>query len=214
MKRIVLWMSVLAPLLAGQANAQIASSRSGSTGVYVYDNETVMRTVVSFGRCFARENPRASLEWIATAPSSREEYQVYQRLARSGGVSCLQHGSTLTATPTLLRGAVAEGMLAAGTIVPPSHRQPIPTRAQVRNLSDAARCHAGANRAQVRALLTTRAGSRDEAARITELARTFPDCLPPGVSLQYDGTLLRFRLAEAMLRMEAAAPNGAAAAAN
>lgn len=211
MKYLVLAVAALAPCLAVDAQAQIASSRSGSTDIYTYDTETVTRIIANFGRCFAQRNPRASLDFIATAPSSRAEFQIYQRMAQQG-MSCLAPGTTLRATPTFIRGAVAEGMLTIGAVVPPTHRQPVPARGEVRNVSDAARCYAAGNRAEVRALLTTRAGSRAEADRITQIVPGLRACLPPGVNVQFDGTLLRFRLAEAMLRMEPSTPNGAAGA--
>jgi hypothetical protein len=97
----------------------------------------------------------------------------------------------------------------AGGGLPAHLRLPAPAVAEVRNLSDAARCYAAGHPDQVQALLATKPGSKEEYRAVSALMDGFGACIPPGVKFQFDATVIRFRLAEAQLRLQgAAAPPG------
>jgi hypothetical protein len=196
--------------LAGGASAQLATGRSGFTTIQSSDDQA-LREVVRFGRCFALSRRNDSLSLIATQPGSREEAEAFHRLVFFEDQICLAAGSRLGAPIIYMRGAIAEGLLRSGQPLPASHQLPIPAVSEVRSLSDLARCYAAAHREQVRALLATRPGSRQESEAVSAMASEFGTCMPARASLRYDSTQVRYRLIEALLRL---APAPAAAPGN
>jgi hypothetical protein len=71
----------------------------------------------------------------------------------------------------------------------------------VRNLSDAARCYVATHREETRSLVAdTKVGGRKEYDAVMKLLPDFLKCVPSGANAQFTATLVRFRLAEALLR--------------
>ena len=198
--------------LAGGASAQLGTGQSGFTTIQSSD-EQALREVVTFGRCFASSRRNDSLSLIATQPGSREEAEAFHRLVFFEDQICLAAGSRLGAPIVYVRGAIAEGLLRSGQPLPESLQLPVPAVSEVRTLSDLARCYAAAHREQVRALLATRPGSRQESEAVSAIAREFGSCMPAPASLRYDSIQVRYRLIEALLRL-APAPAPAAAPGN
>ena len=193
--------------LTTAATAQIAPGRSGSSSVLYLETGDAMGTLTAWGRCYAKKQRPQSLSLIATRASSIEEANVYRKLFRRDGIECLSN-ETLSASLSLVRGAIAEGLLRAGMGVPPELLQPAPRPSEVRNLSDMARCYVAGHGEQSRALLATKPGSKQEAAALEPMMGDVTACLPSGVQISFDPTVIRFRLAEALLRL---APQSAAA---
>ncbi|HEY0325796.1 MAG TPA: hypothetical protein VGC46_07440 [Allosphingosinicella sp.] len=189
-------------LAASPAAAQLAPSRSGSSTVTYMGAEEAMSELSRFGRCYARERRNDAHSLIATRPSSREEAEVYRRLF-NGSVSCIAPGTSLRMPVAYVRGAIAEGLHRVGNGIPDTLRQTAPALAEVRNLSDAARCYAATHQNEVRALLATTAGSRQEFQAVSALMPALSACIPAGAATQFDATVIRFRLAEAQLRLGA-----------
>lgn len=196
--------------LAGGASAQLGTGRSGFTTIQSSDDQA-LREVVTFGRCFALSRRNDSLSLIATQPGSREEAEAFRRLVFREDQICLAAGSSLGTPIIYMRGAIAEGLLRSGQPLPDSYQLAVPAVSEVRSLSDLTRCYAAAHREQVRALLATRPGSRQEAEAVSAMAGEFGSCMPARASLQYDSTQVRYRLIEALLRL---APASAAAPGN
>lgn len=201
--------ALIAAVLAGQeASAQIAPGRSGtSSTMTITDNEEAFRTLNAFANCYARQNTARALELIATEPGTTAEAETYRRLFRRDNMSCLGEATELFMPMALVRGAIAEGLYKRGVALPPNLVQAAPEPGTVRTLSDAARCYTAAHRDRVRALVEqTPPGSRREFAALTEMAADFFQCVPEaGRNRQFNPTQLRFRLAEALLRMPAPA---------
>ena len=191
------------------ASAQLAPGLSGKSTTYYAGREESLRDLTFFGRCYAKKNRDDALALIATRPSSAEEARVYAKLFGRDNLLCLAPGTSLRAPLAYVRGAIAEGLFLAEGRVPPSHALPVPAPAQVRNLSDAARCYAAGHKEQVQTVLATRVGSREENEAVSALLSDFAACLPAGVKVNFDATVIRFRLAEALLRLQ---PGGAGAA--
>lgn len=196
--------------MAGAAHGQLGTGRSGSSTLEYMDRAAGMRELVTFGRCYARNSRNDSLSLIATRPTSREEADVYRRLFSGDSLMCLTAGMTMRAPLGYVRGAIAEGLFRAGQGVPATHMLAAPTVAQVRNLSDAARCYAAGHREQVRALLALAPGTREEFEAVQALVSGFFACMPPGARIDGDATLIRYRLVEGLLRLppNAPAPSG------
>jgi hypothetical protein len=190
---------------SGEARSQLGVGQSGSSSLSFMSSEEGMRELVAFGRCYARANREQALALIGTSPTSREELQVYRRLFGRADLGCLAPGTTMNVSPGLVRGVIAEGLVREGGALPSTHLLRAPGVGEVRNLSDASRCYAARHVTQVQALLGTRPGSRAEFDHLSRLWPEFSACLPPGVRANYDVTLIRFRLAEALLRLNLAA---------
>ncbi|HVQ09630.1 MAG TPA: hypothetical protein VMS43_14460 [Allosphingosinicella sp.] len=203
---VVLLPLALVAGMAGAAHGQLGVGRSGSSSLEFMDAAASMRELVTFGRCYARNSRNDSLALIATRPTSREEAEVYRRLFSGDSLMCLTAGTTMSAPLGYVRGAIAEGLFRAGQGVPPSHVLAAPTVAQVRNLSDAARCYAAGHREQVRALLAITPGTREEYDAVSALVSGILACTPPGARVQGSATLLRFRLVEGLLRLPPNSP--------
>lgn len=202
--QLLLFAVAVAGMEAG-AQAQLESSRSGSSTLQYLGQAESMATLAFWGRCYAKRQRAASLMLLGTRPSSIEEANVYRKLFSRDGVDCLS-GETLSAPLSYVRGAVAEGLLVAGQGVPPEYLQPATRADGVRNLSDAARCFVADHGDQARSVLATKPGSKQEYAALVPLLPNFSACLPAGVKPNFDATVIRFRLAEALLRIAPQAP--------
>jgi hypothetical protein len=194
--------------LSAAASAQFAPGLSGKSTTYYAGREESLRDLTFFGRCYAQKNRDESLSLLATKPSSVEEAKVYTKLFRHDNLMCLAPGTTMRAPLAYVRGAIAEGLVLAEGRAPASHALPAPSAAEVRNLSDAARCYAAGHKEQVQALLATRVGSQEENDAVSALMGDLAACLPPGVEVKFDATVIRYRLVEALLRLQ---PGGASA---
>lgn len=189
-------------LAAAQAgSAQIPSSRSGHSGVEYLSNEDSMITLIEFGDCYAKRETKKALRLIATTPSSREEAKTYVALFRGSNQYCLGNVSRLSADLAFVRGAIAEGLYRNKVPVPAALMQTVPAPAQVTDLSGVARCYIGTHRAEATRLLTeTRPGSRKEYDALGKMMPDFFKCVPGDTKFSFPATVIRFRLAEALLR--------------
>lgn len=188
------------------AAAQISSGYSGTSTTSTFGSDEAWRTLRAFGYCYASRNLPGALALIATEPGSRTEADTYRRLFR-GDSQCLGGDTELRMSLIMVRGAIAEGLYRHGAALPANLVLPVPEPgAPIRTLSEAARCYTAAHRDRVRALVDeTRPGSRQEFAALTDMAPDFFRCVPDTArGRQFDSTQLRFRLAEALLRMPAA----------
>ena len=191
-------------LTAASASAQIAPGQSGSSTTMVFtDNGEAFRTLNAFAACYARQNTARALELIATEPATREEAQTYRRLFSRDNRSCLGENTELRMPVAMVRGAIAEGLYKNRIALPANLVQSAPAPGEVRTLSEAARCYTATHREQVRALVEqTTAGSRREFEALGEIAGDFFQCVPETArGRRFDPTQVRFRLAEALLRL-------------
>jgi hypothetical protein len=191
--------------MAGAAHGQLAPGLSGSSSLQFMDQEESMRTLVLFGRCYARRARAESLSLIATRPTSREEVDTYRRLFRRD-VICLGPGTTMSMPLAYVRGAIAEGFFQAEGGIPASHQLAAPTVDQVRNVADAARCYAAGHQGQVRALIAINPGTRAEFEAVSAMMDGIRACLPAGARFEISATVIRYRLVEGLLRLAPAAP--------
>lgn len=188
-------------LLASAASAQISHGASGTSTMHYLSNEESLKEVVGFGDCYAKENPEKALRLIATPPASREEAVTYKSLFRKSYQTCLGDVSRLSADLALIRGAIAQGLYKRKVPMPAALMQGIPSVAQVRNVSDAARCYVASHAKEARRVVDeTKLGSRREHDEVVKLMPDFFKCVPEGARVQFTATLVRLRLAEALLR--------------
>ena len=188
-------------LLASAASAQISNGASGSSTMSYLSNEEGLQEVVGFGDCYAKQSPEKALKLIATRPASREEAQTYKSLFSKHYQSCLGDVTRLSADLALIRGAIAQGLYKRKVPVPAALMQPAPSVAQVRNVSDAARCYVASHADEARRVVTeTKVGGRKEHDEVVKLMPDFFKCVPDGAKVQLTATLVRLRLAEALLR--------------
>jgi hypothetical protein len=212
MRATLLGAGLALSLLASSASGQISNGASGSSTMFYLNREQAMEEVVGFGSCYAKESTEKALRLIATRPSSREEAQTYVALFKRPYQACLGDVTRLGATLPLVRGAIAQGLYKRKIPVPAALMQTAPAPAQVRNLSDAARCYLASHREDARSLVDgTKVGSRKEYDAVMKLLPEFLKCVPSGAKGEFTATLVRFRLAEALLRT---APPAAAAGGN
>lgn len=199
--------------LAGIASAQISSGYSGSSTTGTMANEEAWRTLAVFGRCYAEHNQAGAFELLATVPDSPEERTVFRRLFRRETQFCLGEGTELGVRIGIVRGSIAEGLYRRGVQVPANLVQPVPAPGTpTRTLSGIARCYAATHRAEVRALLQTPLASRAELEALNAMSAELFQCVPEFArSRPFDTMMLRFRLAEALLRMAPPAPAPASA---
>lgn len=195
----------LVALAAGSAQAQVASSRSGNSSLRYFGSETAMSELAGFGRCYAKERRKQALSLLAAPPTSRQEIEIYKGLFSGDNLSCLTPGTTLNVPPAYVRGAIAEGLFRAGTGVTEDMILPAPARTEVTSLSDAARCYAARHPVEARALLGTKPASKQEFETVSALMDEFELCLPDGIQINFDATTIRYRVAEALLRLPPAA---------
>ncbi len=197
-------------LLASAASAQISHGASGSSTMSYLSNEEGLKEVVGFGDCYAKEQPAKALRLIATPPASREEAETYKSLFRKYYQSCLGDVVRLSADLALIRGAIAQGLYKRKVPVPAALMQTVPAVGQVRNVSDAARCYVASHREEARQVVAeTKVGSLKEHDAVVKLMPDFFKCVPDGARVDLTATLVRLRLAEALLRTApSAAPMG------
>lgn len=194
-------------LLASAASAQLSNGASGSSTMSYLNNEQALEEVVGFGACYAKESREKALRLIATRPSSREEAQTYVALFKKPYQACLGDVTRLGADLPLIRGAIAQGLYKRGIPLPAALMQTSPAPAEVRNLADAARCYVRSHREQAARLVAdTKVGGRKEYDAVMKLMPDFMKCVPEGARAQFSPTLVRFRLAEALLRTAPPAP--------
>lgn len=187
--------------VAQAASAQIAPTRSGSSTMTYLSSEEGMIGLMEFGRCYARHERPKALRLIATDPSSSAEVQTYMALFRKGNQGCLGDIIQLNADLPFVRGAIAEGLYRSNVALPPELIQSVPAPADVRNLSGAARCYAATHPNEVKALLAdTRPGGRKEYDSVSKMLPDFFKCVPGDAKFNFSATVIRFRLAEALLR--------------
>lgn len=206
----------LASLLAAAAvsstgAAQIAPGLSGRSTMQYFSGQEAWETLGVFGTCYAKQNPQSALELIATAPGSREEALTYKKLFRKPYQTCLGFVTELNVPYQMVRGAIAEGLYKRQIALPANLKLQAASVAEVRNLSDAARCYTATHADQAKALIgSTTVGSRQEFAAVTALLPDLAKCIPEGARAgNFNSTQIRFRLAEALLRT-GASPLGAA----
>jgi len=197
-------------VLAGPAFGQIAEGRSGSSTMGYVSGSEVYAELGIFGRCFASQQSDEALSLIATEPGSRAEAEVYKKLFTKPYQSCLGDVVEMRMPISMVRGAIAEGLYAKHVALPASLvLAPPADGAEIHSISEAARCYAATHPAEVQSLLATKPGSKKEFEQVKAMARDFTKCVPAKArKLPFEPTLVRFRLAEATLKM-----NGAAAAA-
>lgn len=196
-------------LLASAASAQLSPGASGSSSMSYLSGEEGLQEVVGFGDCYAKNQPEKALRLIATPPASVEEAKTYKSLFRKYYQSCLGDVTRLSADLALIRGAIAQGLYKRKVPVPATLMQTVPDVTQVRNVSDAARCYVASHREEARRVVEeTKVGSRLEHDAVVKLMPDFFKCVPDGARPQFTATLVRLRLAEALLRT---APSAATA---
>jgi hypothetical protein len=181
--------------------AQLSHGASGSSTMSYLSNEEGLQEVVGFGECYAKYQPEKALKLIATRPASREEALTYKSLFHKHYQSCLGDVTRLSADLALIRGAIAQGLYKRRVPVPAALMQAVPSVAQVRNVSDAARCYVASHAEEARRVVDeTKVGSRKEHDAVVKLMPDFFKCVPDGARVQFTATLVRLRLAEALLR--------------
>jgi hypothetical protein len=164
------------------------------------NREAGMAALIEFGECYAATDTQKALRLIATEPSSRAEAATYISLFKKADLDCLGDVSSMSVDLPMVRGAIAEGFYRRRVPMPPAMMQTAPALAQVRSLSDATRCYVATHREQVRALLETRPGSRKEYDAVNALIQDLFACVPAGARFNFSATVIRFRLAEALIR--------------
>lgn len=198
----------LAVGFANSAEAQLAKGYSGSSSLTYIDHAEAMMELTLFGRCYAKKNRDEALALLATEPGSPGERQTIKKLFRRNSLACMATATNLRMPIPYIRGVIAEGMLRFGAGIPASHALTALPAARVRNLSDAARCYTPAHKGEIGKLLATKAGSKEEHEAVSAMMGDFESCLPAKPTALYT-TLIRYRLAEALLRLNPAlAPSG------
>jgi hypothetical protein len=193
------WLaSVGLMLCGGEAAAQIAPTRSGSSTSSPSTNTRPFQQLQAFGTCLAQTRKKDALALIATAPDSAEEEKVLRKVVFGEQASCLFGGTTMSMPGIFARGAVAEGLLRIGG-VPDSYRLPAPAASEVRDLHGAARCYTSGHRADVANLLRSKPGGAEEVKAVAALWDEFRACMP-NFKVRLNAPWIRFLLAEALLR--------------
>lgn len=191
-------------LISAPAQAQIAPGLSGSsTTTYTTNATEFWQDLRGFGTCFASQSEAAAWALIATEPDSKAEAAVYKKMSRGESQACLTDTSLRAPVP-LIRGAIAEALYKRGAAVPAELRQaPLPAGTPIRMLGEAARCYAASHRADADNLLVeTMPGSKNELAALKAMSDDFFQCLPEKAQKRwFNPTQVRYRLAEALLRM-------------
>jgi hypothetical protein len=208
MRRLAAFLAMAAGAgLACPSVAQIASGYSGSSSMTYLGEDQVWDTVSTFGTCYAGTSRREALTLIATEPNSPAETETYRKLFRKPYQSCLGDVTSLSVPISMVRGAIAEGLYRKKVPLPANLLQSVPAPGKIHNLSQAALCYVAGHADKARALIaTTRAGSKKEFEAVMALMPDFSHCIPAGArNVQFDATQIRFRLAEALLRLPATA---------
>lgn len=184
-------------LLAQPALAQ--SGRSGISTSAPLTNGSAFDELQKLGRCFAKTERKNALAVIATVPGSKEEDELFKRVLYGERTTCMFGGTNMTMSTIYARGAVAEGLLRSAG-VPQEYVLPAPTPADAQDLHGVARCYTSGHRAEVQALLQTKAGSTKETAAVAAIWEDFRTCMP-GFNVRLNAPWIRFLLAEALLRL-------------
>lgn len=188
--------------MTGGAQAQLASGRSGSSTLTYIDQAEAMITLNWFGRCYAKKNRDDALTLIATRPSSPQERQTIRSLFKRDNIACMSSDTNLRMPIPYVRGVIVEGLVRAGMGVPASHVLPVASAADVRNVSDAARCYVPAHRSDVQNLMETKPASKKEFEAVSAIMGELSKCLSSNSPSELDATLVRYRLIEALLRLQ------------
>ena len=190
---------------AQPAAAQLATGRSGSSSMTYLDASQIWPILDVYGACYAMRNKGAAFQLLATQPNSPEEAKVYRKLFAKPYQSCLGDVTALTGVPiSMVRGAIAEGLYRKKVAVPAELiAGPLPADRRAKNLAEAARCYTASNPGKVKSLLSdTKVATKEEAAAVEALMPHFAQCIPAGArQLSVASTQIRYRLAEALLRM-------------
>jgi len=197
--------AALSALLAAPAPAQLPPARSGMSSGWTATNLDAVKEIASFGRCYAKTVPKDVLKVLATTPGTQEEADVFAKVLGED-MPCMSTGSGFRMPLPYIRGAMVEGYYVAHLPIPASLRLPAPAPAEVRSLSDAARCYAAGHLSETVALLATPAGSREEHDAVARMLPDLRACISGGGQVRLDATLVRFRLAEALIHL--APPSG------
>jgi hypothetical protein len=208
MKPFAIFLAAVAAAgTATAAAAQIASGYSGHSSMTYMGEEEVWDTVSTFGTCYAGTSRREALMLIATEPNSAAETETYRKLFRKPYQSCLGDVTSLSVPVSMVRGAIAEGLYRKKVPLPANLLQSVPAPGKIHNLSQASLCYVAGHAEKARALIaSTRAGSKKEFEAVMALMPDFSQCIPAGArNVQFDATQIRFRLAEALLRLPATA---------
>lgn len=188
---------LVAPLLVQPVSAQ--SGRSGISTSAPLTNGSAFDELQKLGRCFAKSERKNALAVMATTPGSKEENELFKRVLYGERSTCMFGGTTLKMSTIYARGAIAEGLLRSDG-VPQEYVLPAPTPADARDLHGVARCYASGHKAEVQALLQTKAGSKQETAAVAAIWEDFRTCMP-GFNVRLNAPWIRFLLAEALLRL-------------
>ena len=195
-----LWLATAVIMLCGgEAVAQIAPGRSGTSTTSPSTNTRPFQQLQAFGTCLAQTQKKDALALIATAPGSAEEEKVLRKVVFGEHISCLFGGTTMSMPGVFARGAVAEGLLRSGG-VPDSYRLPTPAPNEVRDLHGAARCYTSSHRGDVTNLLRSKPGGAEEVKAVAALWEEFRACMP-NLKVRLNAPWIRFLLAEALLRV-------------
>ena len=197
-------MAAMLAALPQPALAQVGTGRSGFSTVQSMNASQYWDAVFWFGRCFARTSQPIAFDLLASEPQSREERAIFARVFNGQESNCLNAVLQLTMAQPHIRGAIAEGFIRDGPS-PPARLivTAPPPGATIRNITEAARCYAATHAAEVRALIMeTRPGTPQELAAVQRMGTDFLQCVPPEARrYQFNTTDLRYRLAEALLRL-------------
>jgi len=207
MKRVAYLLA--AALLAAVPTAAPAqydpgSGRSVITTIHGMGGKEVWDSLWVFGECYAGSERSKALKFVSTEPSTVEEARTYKALFTNSDEYCLGNVTWMSIPYKYVRGAIAEGLYAKRVPVPPSLAAKPIARENVKSIMETAICYAAQNPAEAQALIqNTTPGSKKEDEAIAALTPHFIACLPPNMppGFQIDGTLLRFRVAEALWRL-------------
>jgi hypothetical protein len=198
--------ALIASFTAPAARAQLNSGYSGSSSLSNVEGEEVYRSLRAFGNCYAQRNAPQALALIATDPASPEERETYRRIFRRE-VQCLGDNVEMQMTLPMVRGAIAEGLYRSRAVLPQGLALAAPALgAEIRKLSEAARCYVAGHRDQARALIEESVpGSQREHEMLNGMVDDFFQCLPAAArGRRFLSTQLRYSFAEALYRMPAA----------
>ena len=192
--------------------AQLPTGRSGFSTQQSLGAHEYWDAVRYFGRCFASVSRAAAFDLLATEPGSREENAMANRILGPES-NCIPGLTLMTFTVPHMRGAIAEGLVSLNAPIPPRLALAAPAEgATIHNISEAARCYAAAHPTEVRTLLgSTRPGSDEETTQLEHMSADFFRCVPSNArTYRFGATDVRYRLAEALLRLQTPAPADAA----
>lgn len=198
------WLVLAAVLVSGVAQAQRAGGRSGMSTGDALTNVRAFEELRAFGRCVADGERQNALAIIATVPGSTEERDALSKYVYRERSTCLFGGTTMRMPTQFARGTIAEGLLSKGG-VPDSYHLPAPAVGEAKDLHGVARCYTTGHRDEVKSVLATKPGSREETKVLLGLWDEFRKCMPDA-NIRLNAPWIRYLLAEAVLRLPPAAP--------